>query len=130
MALAGTVVLGLLVFVLPGFVVTWIAGARVPAAVAASIPATFGLVGLSAWMWGGVGARFGWLTLSITLLLAVAAAGLWRWAFARRARRRGPAAGGRRCGRGTGAPPASSTPRGCSRPRAWCSAPGCSSGTG
>ncbi|WJY67358.1 DUF6541 family protein [Corynebacterium auris] len=89
MALAGTVILALLVFVVPGFAFAWVAGARVPAALAAALPATFGLVGLSAWMWGVVNAPFTWLTFSITLLIGLAAAGLWRWAFARRARRRG-----------------------------------------
>ncbi|WP_115685279.1 DUF6541 family protein [Corynebacterium senegalense] len=88
MALTGTVFLALLVFILPGFAVSWVAGAKIPSAAAASIPVTFGLIGLSAWMWGATSAPFNWLTFAISLLLALVAAALWRWAFARRAMKR------------------------------------------
>ncbi|MDY5786427.1 DUF6541 family protein [Corynebacterium sp.] len=89
MALAGVVLIALLVFVLPGFVVSWVAGAKSPAALAAALPVTFGIVGLSSWLWGEAGARFGWLTFSVSLIFTVAAAAVWRWAFARRVMRRG-----------------------------------------
>lgn len=93
MALAGTVFLALCVFVLPGFVVSWVAGAKVPAALVASLPVSFSIFGLSAWMWGATSAPFTWLTFVISLLLALVAAAMWRVAFARRARRKARRAG-------------------------------------
>ena len=37
-------------FLLPGFLVAWVAGLRVPAAVTAALPVTFGVIGVSSWM--------------------------------------------------------------------------------
>ena len=79
--------LAIAVFTLPGFVLAWVAGAKFPAAAAASLPATFGMVGLSSWLVGAVGIRFGWLSFVFSALLFVALAGLWRYQFARRHRR-------------------------------------------
>jgi len=39
-------------------------------------------------MWGAVSAPFTWLTFTISLILALLAAAVWRWAIARRARAR------------------------------------------
>ncbi|WKD56885.1 hypothetical protein CAPI_01555 [Corynebacterium capitovis DSM 44611] len=86
MVLAGTVLVALLVFFLPGFAVSWAAGLKVPVAAAAALPVTFGVVGFSAWMWGAVDAPFGWFTFGITLALALGVALGVRWLFNRRAR--------------------------------------------
>ncbi|WP_342319039.1 DUF6541 family protein [Corynebacterium mayonis] len=88
MALASVVLIALLVLILPGFLISFVAGAKAPAALAVAPAVTFGVVGVSAWMWGATSAPFNWLTFFISMLLALAAAAAWRWMFARRARRR------------------------------------------
>ncbi|OIR40952.1 hypothetical protein BJP08_09505 [Corynebacterium sp. NML140438] len=77
-----------LVFVLPGFVVNVVSGMRVPASVVASIPVSFGIIGLSAWSWGLTSAKFSPWTFSVSVVFAVLCAAGWRCAFARRARKR------------------------------------------
>ena len=79
--------LAIAVFMVPGFVFSWVAGAKFPAAVAAALPATFGMVGLSSWLLGAMDIRFGWLSFVVIGLLLLAVAGLWRYLFARRHRR-------------------------------------------
>ena len=75
-------------FMLPGFVVNWVAGMRVPAAVAATLPVSFGMIGMSAWMWGLTTAPLNLWTFTVSWVLAIGVAAAWRYAFARRARRR------------------------------------------
>lgn len=87
----GAVWLAIAVFTLPGLLFAWVAGAKLPAAATASLPATFGIVGLASWMYGAMGIRFGWTSFVVFLLLMLCAAGGWRYAFARRAKRRGAA---------------------------------------
>lgn len=79
--------LAIAVFMVPGFVFSWVAGAKFPAAVAAALPATFGMVGLTSWLLGAMDIRFGWLSFVVIGLLLLAVAGLWRYLFARRHRR-------------------------------------------
>ncbi|WP_291313189.1 DUF6541 family protein [Corynebacterium sp. UBA2622] len=88
MALAGTVLLALLIFILPGFSLAWVSGAKVPTALAAGLPVTFGVISLASLMWGATSAPFNWLTFSITLFLALVVAAAWRWGFVRRERAR------------------------------------------
>lgn len=82
----GAVWLAIAVFSLPGLVVSWVAGAKLPAAAAASVPVTFGMVGLSAWLLGAVNIRFGWPSFLLCTVLMMIAAGVWRFMFARRHR--------------------------------------------
>ncbi|OFL92277.1 DUF6541 family protein [Corynebacterium sp. HMSC055D05] len=76
-------------FLLPGFLVAWVAGLRVPAAVTTALPVTFGVIGVSSWMWGVTSAPFNLWTFGVSMVLALAVAGGWRYAFARKARRGG-----------------------------------------
>ncbi|MDK7179747.1 hypothetical protein QP446_03070 [Corynebacterium riegelii] len=76
-------------FMLPGFVVNWVAGMRVPAAVAAALPVSFGMIGMSAWMWGLTTAPLNLWTFTVSWVLTLGVAAAWRYSFARRARRRG-----------------------------------------
>lgn len=85
----GIVWLAITVFTLPGLIFSWVAGAKLPAAAAASLPATFGIIGLGSWMYGAMGIRFGWPSFIVFFLLMVCAAGAWRYRFARRAKSRG-----------------------------------------
>ena len=84
----GAVWLAIAVFTLPGLIFAWVAGAKLPAAAAASLPATFGIVGLGSWMYGAMGIRFGWPSFIVFLVLMLCLAAGWRYAFARRARKR------------------------------------------
>lgn len=84
----GAVWIAIAVFSLPGFIVSWIAGAKFPAAAAAAVPATFGLVGLASWALGAVGIRFGWTSFIVFMCFMLLLAGAWRFAFAWRARKR------------------------------------------
>lgn len=78
-------------FLLPGFLVAWVAGLRAPAAVASALPVTFGIIGAGSWMWGLTSAPLNLWTYGVSLALALGLAALWRSAFARRARKRGAA---------------------------------------
>lgn len=85
----GAVWLAIAVFMLPGLIFSWVAGAKLPAATAAALPASFGIVGLSSWMYGAMGIGFGWPSFIVFLLLMLCVAGGWRYGFARRAKHRG-----------------------------------------
>lgn len=88
MTLAGTLLVAMAVFMLPGFVISWVAGAKAPAAVAAALPVSFGMFGMSAWIWGVTTAPFNWVTFTISALFTLAMAVLWRWLVDIRLRRR------------------------------------------
>lgn len=75
-------------FLAPGFVLAWVSGLRAPAAMAAALPVTFGVVGLGAWVWGLTSAPFTLWTFGVTLVVALAGAVAWRAVFARRVRAR------------------------------------------
>lgn len=76
-------------FLLPGLSVSWVAGLRLPAAIVSALPVTFGIIGLSAWMWGLTSAPFNLWTFGVSMVLALAVAAGWRYLFARKARRGG-----------------------------------------
>ena len=84
----GAVWLAITVFTLPGLIFAWVAGAKLPAAAASSLPVTFGIVGLGSWMYGAMGIRFGWPSFIVFLVLMLCLAAGWRYAFARRAKGR------------------------------------------
>ena len=75
-------------FLFPGFVINWVAGMRAPAALAAALPVSFGVIGMAAWMWGLTTAPLNLWTFGVSWALTLLAALAWRFAFARRARRR------------------------------------------
>ena len=72
-------------FLLPGFVIALVSGVRAPAAAAAALPVTFGVIGMSAWMWGLTSAPFNLWTYGVSLALALGAAAAWRFALHKRA---------------------------------------------
>lgn len=84
----GAVWLAIAVFTLPGLIFAWVAGAKLPAAAASSLPATFGIVGLGSWVHGAMGIRFGWTSFIVFLVLMLCLAAGWHYAFAWRARKR------------------------------------------
>ena len=84
----GAVWLAIAVFTLPGLIFAWVAGAKLPAAAASSLPATFGIVGLGSWVYGAMGIRFGWTSFIVFLVLMLCLAAGWHYAFAWRARKR------------------------------------------
>ena len=86
MSLTGAFVVAVMLFTLPGFIISWVAGAKAPAAAASAMPVTFGVMGMSAWMWGETTAPFNTLTFTISLMFTLGCAVLWRWAMDRRLR--------------------------------------------
>ncbi|QYH20235.1 hypothetical protein JKI95_04785 [Corynebacterium aquatimens] len=71
-------------FLIPGFLVALVSGLRVPAAAAAALPVTFGVIGMSAWMWGLTSAPFNLWTYGVSVALAIGAAVLWRYLLVKR----------------------------------------------
>lgn len=76
-------------FTLPGFLVSWIAGMKAPAAAVASVPVSFGLFGVASWFWGLTSAPYNLWTFGVSMVAAVLFAAAWRCMFVRRARRGG-----------------------------------------
>ncbi|MEJ5997562.1 DUF6541 family protein [Corynebacterium sp. H130] len=91
MGMVSAAALAVAVFTVPGLIVAWLSGARGQWAIAASVPATFGIYGLAGWLFGLTDIRFGvttvaWFTAGIALLAII-----WNAAFfalRRRKRRR------------------------------------------
>lgn len=75
-------------FMLPGALVAWLSGLKLPAALAAALPVSFGVFGFAAWLWGTVHAPLNVWTYGFILVVTAIAAVYWRRAFARRAGRR------------------------------------------
>lgn len=77
-----------LVFTVPGFLLGWISGLKAPWAAAASVPVSFGVYGLAAWLLGQVGLRYDLRSVLViwTLLLVIAL--VWRACFFTVSRRR------------------------------------------
>ncbi|MHA2788085.1 DUF6541 family protein [Corynebacterium sp. S7] len=72
------------VFMLPGLIIALVSGLKLPAAVASAMPVTFGIVGLSAWVWGALHVSFNWATFLVFWFVVLVVATLWRWMFLRR----------------------------------------------
>ncbi|RRO97699.1 DUF6541 family protein, partial [Corynebacterium bovis] len=82
------------VFVVPGAVIGWCAGLRVPWAVAASVPVTAGVWGTLAWIYGHLGVRYTLASVAVGTVVTALLCLVWRLAFVlvRRRRRRRAAA--------------------------------------
>ncbi|WJY76964.1 hypothetical protein CBOVI_02125 [Corynebacterium bovis DSM 20582 = CIP 54.80] len=82
------------VFVVPGAVIGWCAGLRVPWAVAASVPVTAGVWGALAWIYGHLGVRYTLASVAVGTVVTALLCLVWRLAFVlvRRRRRRRAAA--------------------------------------
>lgn len=73
-----TVWIALLVFTVPGLVVSWISGLKLPWAAAASIPVSFGIYGMAAWVLGMWDMRFDVRSAAIATLITAVVALVWR----------------------------------------------------
>ncbi len=73
-----TVWIALLVFTVPGLVVSWISGLKLPWAAAASIPVSFGIYGMAAWVLGMWDMRFDVRSATIATLITAVVALVWR----------------------------------------------------
>lgn len=90
MVVAAAVCVAIAVLVLPGSIIAWVSGVRLPAAIAAGVPMTLGVAGLAAWLWGALHIEFTWLTTLLVWLVILALAAVWRFLIAARIRRRTP----------------------------------------
>lgn len=77
-----TVWIAVLVFTVPGLLVSWISGLKFPWAAAASIPVSFGIYGMAAWVLGMADMRFDVRSVAISTLLVSVLALVWRLGFA------------------------------------------------
>lgn len=66
------------VCLLPGFIVSWVSGLKLPWAAAAAVPVTFSIYGLAGWVYGMVGIRFGVVSVALFALIVTALAVVWR----------------------------------------------------
>lgn len=81
MGMVSAAAIAVAVFTVPGLIVAWLSGARGQWAVAASLPATFGIYGLASWLFGLTDIKFGVTSAALfTAGIAVLAA-LWHGAF-------------------------------------------------
>lgn len=85
-------VLAALVFTVPGFLLGWVSGLKAPWAAAASLPVSFGVYGLAAWLLGQTGLRYDLASATVVWALLMLLALAWRGCFLvvgrRRSRRR------------------------------------------
>ena len=75
------VLVAALVFTVPGALLGWASGLRLPWALAGSVPVSFGVFGLGAWVLGQAEIRYTWGTFLAFWLAAVVLAVLWRGGF-------------------------------------------------
>ena len=84
-----------LVFTVPGFLLNWLSGLKAPWALAASIPVSFGVYGLAAWLLGRTPQEYTLVSVTVVWALFMVVALFWRLAFrfvqGRRATHRPPA---------------------------------------
>lgn len=66
------------VIVLPGLIVSWVSGLKLPWAAAAAVPVTFSIYGLAGWVYGMLGIRFGVVSVVAFAVLVTAVAVVWR----------------------------------------------------
>lgn len=84
MSLLWAVLIATAAFMLPGLVLSWLSGLKLPAATAASVPVTFGVYGLAAWLYGVMNIRYDVASVAVFFAVSVLVAGLWRWAVDRK----------------------------------------------
>lgn len=76
-----TVFIAVAVFSIPGFIVSWVSGLKTPWAIAASIPVSFGIFGLSAWLLGMLNIRYDIRSVAVCTAIIAALGLLWRLGF-------------------------------------------------
>lgn len=82
------VLIAALVFTVPGAILGWVSGLRLPWAAAGSVPVSFGVFGLGAWVLGQLDIRYTWGTFLVFWLAVVIPAALWRGGFLLAGRKR------------------------------------------
>lgn len=75
------------VIFLPGAVISWVSGAKLPYAAVAAIPVSFAVYGVAGWVYGLMGIRFGVPSVIVFTLVVALIAGLWRYGARRLGRR-------------------------------------------
>lgn len=85
------VIVAALVFSVPGLIFSWISGLKGPWALAASIPVTFGIYGVAAWILGQTDTRFTLVSVAVVWAIALVLAVIWRGIFLVVSRRFRPA---------------------------------------
>ncbi|AIT60336.1 DUF6541 family protein [Corynebacterium doosanense] len=75
------------VIFLPGAVISWVSGAKLPYAAVAAIPVSFAVYGVAGWVFGLVDIRFGVLSAALFALFVTVVAALWRYGARRLGRR-------------------------------------------
>lgn len=76
--------LAVLIFTLPGFLLSWASGIKVPWAAAAAMPVSFGVFGLAAWLIGLTPWRYDLLSVTGLWVLLLFLALAWRYGYERR----------------------------------------------
>ncbi len=75
---ATIVYLSVLILVVPGFLLNWASGLKVPWALAGALPVSFGLFGLAAWLLGLTPWRYDVATVTVLWVLLLVLALAWR----------------------------------------------------
>lgn len=79
MGITGVVLVGIVVFCVPGFLFSWISGVRAPWAAAMSLPVSFGIFGFAGWLTSVLGGRYMMSSLIVVWLFFLVIAAVWRW---------------------------------------------------
>ena len=79
--IVGQILTMLAVLIIPGMVVNWISGLKLPWAVAASLPTTAGVVGFAGWALSRLGQDFNLRTIISSFVVVSVLALLWRLGF-------------------------------------------------
>lgn len=80
MVFGTTLLTAALVLILPGALVAWISGTRIPLALASGIPISMGVYGSAAWILGEMGIAYSRRSIAACYLAVLALAALWRLA--------------------------------------------------
>lgn len=75
------VIVAALVFTVPGLIFSWVSGLKGPWAFAASIPVTFGIYGVAAWLIGLTDVRFDVGSVAVVWGISLLLAFIWRGGF-------------------------------------------------
>ncbi|MEJ4099552.1 DUF6541 family protein [Corynebacterium mastitidis] len=74
--------LAVLIFTLPGFLLSWASGLKIPWAAAAAMPVSFCVYGLAAWLIGLTPWRYDVLSIAAIWVLFLVLALVWRYGYA------------------------------------------------
>lgn len=75
------VLVAAVIAIVPGTIFNWIAGLKLPWAVAAAVPTTMGIVGFAGWALGQLGSTFRLGSVAMVFAVSYVLAALWRVSF-------------------------------------------------